>query len=49
MCLGSNVFMFAFIDQGEVWERMQGMFFLIHILNIGHAAYNIIELILVPL
>lgn len=25
-CAGSNLFMLCFTDQGEVWERMQGMF-----------------------
>lgn len=26
-CVDSNVFMLVFTDQGEVWERMQGVFF----------------------
>lgn len=37
-----KLFMLCITDQGEVWERMQGMFS-INTSNHGYAAYNIVK------
>lgn len=36
-CAGLNLFMLCFADQGEIWERMQGMIFNNTEINHNHA------------